>query len=150
MTRTLLCLASAAALAAATAPALAQTPPAQTPPAQTATTPTTPEAPKMGAPGEGLSANMPVNDNAGVKIGSITELKPDASGKTMATITMPEGAFAVDSKALVVMNGAAVINMTQAQLQAQVKAAAPATPPAAPEQKPADEPQKPDTPQDPK
>jgi hypothetical protein len=145
MTRTLLCLTAAAALAAVAAPALAQTPPAPAP-----TTPTTPEPPKMGAPGEGLSANMAVNDNAGVKIGSITELKPDASGKSMATITMPEGAFSVDSKALVVMNGAAVINMTQAQLQAQVKAAAPATPPAATEQKPADEPQKPDTPQDPK
>jgi hypothetical protein len=137
MTRTLLCLTALAALTAA-APALAQT------------TPSTPPPPAMSAPGEGLSANMAVNDNAGVKIGSITELKPDASGKTMATITMPEGSFAVESKALVVMNGAAVINMKQADLQAQVKAAAPATPPAATEQKPADEPKKPEPPKKPK
>jgi hypothetical protein len=125
MTRTLLCLTAVAALAAVAAPALAQTPPAAA-----ASTPSTPPPPSMGAPGEGLSATMPVNDNAGVKIGSITELKPDAAGKSMATITMPEGSFSVDAKALVVMNGAAVINMTQAQLQAQVKAATPAAPPA--------------------
>jgi hypothetical protein len=138
MTRTLICLTAAAALAAVAAPALAQTPPAAAP-----STPSTPPPPSMGAPGEGLSATMAVNDNAGVKIGTITELKPDASGKTLATITMPEGSFAVDTKALVVMNGAAVINMTQAQLQAQVKAAAPAAPPA-------DAPPAPDAPKPPK
>jgi hypothetical protein len=63
---------------------------------------------------------MTVKDNTGVAVGSITDVKADASGKQMATIKMGEDTFTVAASGLAVQNGAAVINLTQAELQAQV------------------------------
>jgi len=68
-----------------------------------------------------------VKDNTGATIGQITQVKPDASGKQTATIKMGAESFAVDTSALVVQNGAAVINSTQAELEGMIKKAAPSS-----------------------
>jgi hypothetical protein len=109
---------------AATSPAMPVNP-SPTPGAMPGTTPpaasTMPaEPPAQPAPGAGLTVGMQLKDNAGVAVGQISDLKPDASGAQMATIKMGADSFTVAAAALVVQNGAAVINMTQAQLQAQV------------------------------
>jgi hypothetical protein len=119
--------AGAAPADAAPPAATTATPAAPAAPAASATTtaPATPAAgaaaPTTGAPGQGLTPNLPVKDNTGVAIGSIKEIKDDAGGKKLVTITMGTDSFAVAAEALVVQNGAAVINLTQAQLQAMVK-----------------------------
>jgi hypothetical protein len=61
-----------------------------------------------------------VKDNTGATIGQITELKPDASGHQMATIKMGTSTFAVDASKLDVQDGAAVINLSQQQLNAMI------------------------------
>ena len=78
-----------------------------------------------------IAAGLAVKDNTGATIGEITQVKPDASGKQTATIKMGAESFAVDASALVVQNGAAVINSTQAELQGMIKKSnpPPATPP---------------------
>ena len=76
-----------------------------------------------------ITSGLSVKDNTGATIGQITQVKPDASGKQTATIKMGADSFAVDTSALVVQNGAAVINSTQAELQGMIKKATP--PPAA-------------------
>jgi uncharacterized Zn-binding protein involved in type VI secretion len=66
-----------------------------------------------------------VKDNTGATIGQITQLKPDASGKQVATIKMGSDTFAVDGANLAVQDGAATINATQAELQGMIKKSAP-------------------------
>ena len=80
-----------------------------------------------------IASGLSVKDNTGATIGQITQVKPDASGKQTATIKMGADSFAVDTSALVVQNGAAVINSTQAELQGMIKKATPPAPPAEPE-----------------
>ena len=82
-----------------------------------------------------IAAGLAVKDNTGATIGEITQVKPDASGKQTATIKMGADSFAVDASALVVQNGAAVINSTQAELQGMIKKATPATPATPPKKK---------------
>lgn len=67
-----------------------------------------------------FAVGAPVKDNTGAVIGSITELKPGASGSQMATIKMGSDNFAVATTGLAMQDGAAVINMTQAELQAKI------------------------------
>jgi len=111
----------------ATAPAAAATTaPAATPAAPAAATDASATVP--------ITSGLSVKDNTGAVIGQITAVKPDASGKPTATIKMGADSFAVDTSALVVQNGAAVINSSQAELQGMIKKATPpAPPPAAPE-----------------
>ncbi len=91
---------------------------------------TSPGATSTGAAAD-ASANAPitsglsVKDKSGATIGQITQVKPDAGGKQTATIKMGADSFAVDTSALVVQNGAAVINSTQAELQGMIKKATP-------------------------
>lgn len=125
MSKLPLCAGAALALMLG-APVLAQTPPPTTPPAQSMT-PTQPSTPPSQAPtpatppaAQSVATGMTVKDNTGVAIGQITDLKPDASGAQLATVKMGEDSFTVAATALAVQNGAAVINLTQAQLQAQV------------------------------
>jgi hypothetical protein len=59
----------------------------------------------------------------------ITQLKPDAAGKQVATIKMGQDTFAVDGANLAVKDGAAVVNATQAELQSMIKKSAPAKKP---------------------
>jgi len=68
-----------------------------------------------------LAVGLPVKDNTGATIGSITQVKPDAAGKKVATIKMGTDTFAVDSTSLAVQDGAAVINATQSELRDMMK-----------------------------
>jgi hypothetical protein len=82
-----------------------------TAPAQTAQAP---------APAATVATGMTLKDNTGATVGQITDLKADPSGSQMATVKMGEDSFTVAANSLAVQNGAAVINLTQAQLQAMV------------------------------
>lgn len=126
--RSFLTLGAAAVALAIAAPALAQTTsptaPAQDPataaPAQDSTTaPTGTSAPTAGtatatAP---VTAGQPVKDNTGATIGTVAEVKPDASGKTMAAIKMDDKTFAVDVANLAVRDGATLINASKAEIE---------------------------------
>ncbi len=76
-----------------------------------------------------LAVGLSVKDNTGATIGQITQLKPDASGKQVATIKMGAETFAVDGANLAVQDGAAVVNASQAELQSMIKKSAPAKKP---------------------
>lgn len=76
-----------------------------------------------------LAVGLTVKDNTGAAIGMITQLKPDASGKQVATIKMGADTFAVDGSNLAVQDGAAVVNATQAELQSMIKKSPPAKKP---------------------
>jgi hypothetical protein len=67
-----------------------------------------------------VTAGLPVKDKTGASIGQVTEVKADASGKQVATIRMGADTFAVDTSALAVDNGAAMINATQAELKSML------------------------------
>ena len=68
-----------------------------------------------------VTVGQPVKDNTGATIGKVAAVKPDASGKTLATIQMGADTFAVDTSALAVDNGAAVINASQAEIKGMMK-----------------------------
>lgn len=126
--RSFLTLGAAAVALAIAAPALAQTTsptaPAQDPataaPAQDSpSAPTGTPAPTAGtatatAP---VTAGQPVKDNTGATIGTVAEVKPDASGKTMAAIKMDDKTFAVDVANLAVRDGATLINASKAEIE---------------------------------
>jgi hypothetical protein len=113
--RSFLTLGAATIALAIAAPALAQTTapaaPAQDPAAAAATTP----APA--APAAPVTAGQPVKDNTGVVIGSVAEVKPDATGKSMATIKMDDKTFAVAVNNLAVQDGATLINASKAEIE---------------------------------
>lgn len=115
--RSFLTLGAATIALAIAAPALAQTTapaaPAQDPAASAATTP----APAAAAP---VAAGQPVKDNSGAVIGSVAEVKPDAAGKSMATIKMDDKTFAVDVANLAVRDGATLINASKAEIEAML------------------------------
>lgn len=125
----------AAALALSiAAPALAQTTPSTqtTPPAPTESTDpsaaatgsaTTPGAQTGTATDTSatVAAGQPVKDSTGATIGEVADVKPDATGKSMATIKMGETSFAVDVNNLAVRDGATLINATQAEILAMMK-----------------------------
>ncbi len=135
----------AAALALSIAvPAAAQTttskaPPAASPeaaaPASTSAAPpagdpastpaTAPSGTDASATASALAVGLSVKDNTGATIGQVTQLKPDASGKQVATIKMGSDTFAVDAANLAVQDGSAVINATQAELQGMIKKSTP-------------------------
>jgi hypothetical protein len=71
------------------------------------------------ATGAALSTGMTVKDNTGVSIGQISKLDT-VNGTSMATIKMGEQAFQVPAANLTSDNGAATINLTQAQIKAQL------------------------------
>jgi hypothetical protein len=92
-----------------------------TPPDTTSGDPTTPPA----ATGTGantsatvgaLSVGEPVKDNTGATIGAIADLKADAGGNQMAVIKMGADQFQVSADKLGAADGAATINLTQAQI----------------------------------
>jgi len=102
-------------------------PPATTGSAATTAAPTAPAgtAADTSASAATLAVGLSVKDNTGATIGQVTQLKPDASGKNVATIKMGADTFAVDAANLAVQDGAAVINATQAELQTMIKASKP-------------------------
>ena len=124
--RSFLTLGAATIALAIAAPALAQTTapaaPAQDPAASGATAPapagatagTAAPATTAAAP---VTAGQPVKDNTGVVIGSVAEVKPDATGKSMATIKMDDKTFAVAVNNLAVQDGATLINASKAEIE---------------------------------
>jgi hypothetical protein len=82
--------------------------------------PSTSSAAPATAAGGAVTAGLPVKDKNGATIGSVADVKTDASGKKVATIRMGADSFAVDTSALVVDNGAAVINATQAEIKSML------------------------------
>ena len=125
----------AAAQTAGAMPKSPASPPASSstaaPPADTAGPPSTGASASSGtatdasATAATLAVGLTVKDNTGAAIGQITQLKPDASGKQVATIKMGSDTFAVDGANLAVQDGAAVINATQTELQGMIKKSAP-------------------------
>ena len=114
---------AAAALAlAAAAPAFAQTTAAPLPGGSSSAASGAPGASAAPATGA-LSVGLPVKDKTGAVIGQITDLKPGAGGE-QATVKMGDQSFAIGARSLVVVNGAAVINATEAQLKAMIASAA--------------------------
>jgi hypothetical protein len=124
--RSFLTLGAAAVALAIAAPALAQTTTPTAPaqdaaaaaPAQESTTaPTGTSAPTSATATAPVTAGQPVKDNSGAVIGSVAEVKPDATGKSMATIKMDDKTFAVDVANLAVRDGATLINASKAEIE---------------------------------
>ena len=67
-----------------------------------------------------LSVGEPVKDNTGATIGAISSLSTSASGQQMAVIKMGNDTFQVASDKLGATDGAATINMTQAQISSML------------------------------
>jgi hypothetical protein len=98
------------------------------PPADTAAPAPDAQSPAAGADASAaapVTVGLPVKDNTGATIGKVTQVKPDASGKQTAVIAMGADTFAVDTAALAVQNGSAVINASQADIQGMIKKATP-------------------------
>ena len=114
--RSFLTLGAATIALAIAAPALAQTTapatPTQDPAASAAPAPAAAAA--VAAP---VTAGQPVKDNSGAVIGSVAEVKPDATGKAMATIKMDDKTFAVAVNNLAVRDGATLINASKAEIE---------------------------------
>ena len=111
--RSILTIGAAAFALALAAPALAQT----TAPAAPAQDPAASTPAPAAAP---VAAGQPVKDNTGAVIGAVAEVKPDATGKTMATIKMGGKTFAVDVANLAVRDGATLINASKAEIEAML------------------------------
>lgn len=68
-----------------------------------------------------LAVGASVKDKTGATIGTVTEVKPDAAGKQVATIKMGGDSFVVETDKLAVADGSATINATQSELKAMLK-----------------------------
>jgi hypothetical protein len=101
-----------------TAPGDSSTGPAMPPDTSTAANPpaATGSAANTSATVGALSVGEPVKDNTGATIGEISDLKADAAGNQMAVIKMGTDTFQVGADKLGASNGAATINLTQAQI----------------------------------
>jgi hypothetical protein len=119
-------LSVAALMLAVAVPASAQTAsgaPSEVAPTQAAPTqagPPADAAPPAGATAAPIVVGQTVKDNTGATIGKVSQVKPDASGKQTAVIAMGAQSFAVDTSALVVQNGSAVINASRSELQGMI------------------------------
>jgi hypothetical protein len=68
-----------------------------------------------------VTAGLTVKDNTGVSIGQVAAIDTDsATGQKMATIKMGADTFRLPADKLAVADGAATVNLTQAQIQAQL------------------------------
>jgi hypothetical protein len=71
-----------------------------------------------------LSVGEPVKDNTGATIGAISGLNTGSNGQQMAVIKMGNDTFQVPTTGLGVADGAATINMSQAQITSKLHPAA--------------------------
>ena len=94
------------------------TPPATSPSADTGAKANTTAS--EAAPTAPVTTGLTVKDNTGLAIGQVSDVKADASGKSMATIKMGTKSFQVPAANLAVKDGAATINLTKAQIDAQL------------------------------
>jgi len=107
---------------AISAPAMAQTAPSAAPAAQ----------PQPGAPASApavdarsaasdasatVTVGMPVKDNTGVAIGTVSSVQPGPNGAPTATITMGTKVFSVGTDTLAVSGGAATVNASKTQIE---------------------------------
>ena len=116
--RSFLTLGAATIALAIAAPALAQTAPdPSAAPAAATQDPAASAAAPATAAAAPVAAGQPVKDNSGAVIGSVAEVKPDATGKAMATIKMDDKTFAVDVANLAVRDGATLINASKAEIE---------------------------------
>lgn len=113
--RSILTLGAAALALAVAAPAFAQDTEAATPPAAAS------KGADASATAATLAVGASVKDKTGATIGTVTEVKPDAAGKQVATIKMGADSFAVETDKLSVADGSATINATQAELKSMLK-----------------------------
>jgi hypothetical protein len=117
--RSFLTLGAATIALAFAAPALAQTAPDPTTAPAGSAAPA--QDPAAAAPATAaaapVAAGQPVKDNTGATIGTVAEVKPDATGKTMASIKMDDKTFAVDVANLAVRDGATLINASKAEIE---------------------------------
>jgi hypothetical protein len=60
---------------------------------------------------------MPVRDNTGAVIGSVSGVQAGPNGGKTATIKMGQKTFSVDTNALMISGGAATINASQTQIE---------------------------------
>ena len=68
-----------------------------------------------------LSAGLTVKDNTGASIGQVASIDTDSkTGEKMATIKMGKDSFRLPADRLAVADGAATVNLSQAQIQAQL------------------------------
>jgi hypothetical protein len=68
-----------------------------------------------------LATGLTVKDRTGVAIGQITDISTDPkSGQQLATIQMGQDSFRLPADKLGVFNGAANVNLTQADIEAQL------------------------------
>jgi hypothetical protein len=68
-----------------------------------------------------LKTGLSVKDSTGASVGTLTSLKTDASGKRWATIRIGADDVSVEADKLTAKDGAATVNMTQAQLKSMAK-----------------------------
>jgi len=64
-----------------------------------------------------LTSGMPVKDNTGATIGSVSSVQAGPNGGKVATIKMGDKVFSVDANALAVSGGTATVNASQTQIQ---------------------------------
>ena len=116
MSKYLVCMTAAATLALGggafaqtTAPTADQTPAAASP----STSPS-------GATAK-VTVGLPVKDKTGATIGTVTDVKPDATGNQMATVKMGTDSFTVAAANLGVQDGAATVNASRAEIMDMMK-----------------------------
>lgn len=68
-----------------------------------------------------LKTGLSVKDSAGASVGTLTGLKTDASGKRWATIRIGSDDVSIEADKLTAKDGAATVNMTQAELKGLAK-----------------------------
>lgn len=114
--RSILTFGAAALALSLAAPAFAQDTEAAAPPPATSA-----KGSDASATAATLAVGASVKDKTGATIGAVTEVKPDASGKQVATIKMGADSFAVETDKLAIADGSATINATQSELKAMLK-----------------------------
>jgi hypothetical protein len=116
--------AAALALAITSAPALAQgaaqSDEATAPATEASPSASSPSGADASATAATLAVGATVKDKTGASIGQVTAVKPDDTGKQVATIKMGADSFAVETDKLAIADGSATINATQAELKAML------------------------------
>jgi len=112
--RSILTFGAAALALSLAAPAFAQDQ-TQAPPAASA------QGSDASAAAATLAVGATVKDKTGATIGSVSAVKPDSTGKQVATIKMGADSFTVDTDKLAIADGSATINATADELKAMLK-----------------------------
>ena len=112
--------AAALALAITSAPAMAQSAAQSDEAKEAAPAASSPAGADASATAATLAVGATVKDKTGTSISQVTAVKPDPTGKQVATIKMGTDTFAVETDKLAIADGSATINATQAELKAML------------------------------